>query len=94
MRAMQIVDTRLALSRPPLERMALIHGELLAGKYPNSQTLAQMLEVSPKSIQRDIDFMRDRLRLPIEYDPRAWGFYYTTQMGPATPAFVLTRMPR
>ena len=34
-------------------------------------------EVSTKTIQRDNDFMRDRLGLPIEYDQLHFGFVYT-----------------
>ncbi|MEO5720170.1 MAG: WYL domain-containing transcriptional regulator [Chthoniobacterales bacterium] len=64
-------------SRPPLERMMRIHGQLKAGDYPNCRKIADALEVSSKTIQRDIDFMRDRLGLPIAYDPLRVGFYYT-----------------
>jgi proteasome accessory factor B len=39
--------------------------------------LADELEVSTKTIQRDIDFMRDQLGLPIEYDQLHFGFIYT-----------------
>jgi proteasome accessory factor B len=65
------------LSRPPLERMMRIHGQLKAGDFPNCRKIADDLEVSSKTIQRDIDFMRDRLGLPIDYDPLRFGFYYT-----------------
>lgn len=65
------------LSRPPLERMMQIHAELKSGRFPNCRKLADALEVSSKTIQRDIDFMRDRLALPIDYDPLRFGFYYT-----------------
>ncbi len=64
-------------SRPPLERMMRLHERLKAGVYPNCRKLASELEVSAKTIQRDIDFMRDRLGLPIEYDQIQFGFYYT-----------------
>jgi proteasome accessory factor B len=64
-------------SRPPLERMMAIHARLKAGRFPNCRKIAEELEVSPKTIQRDIDFMRYRLALPIEYDPLRFGFYYT-----------------
>jgi proteasome accessory factor B len=64
-------------SRPPLERMMSIHARLKAGRFPNCRKIAEELEVSPKTIQRDIDFMRYRLALPIEYDPLRFGFYYT-----------------
>ena len=91
MKAVQIVDSRLAATRPPIERMARIMAEIQAGIYPNAQKLAEKLEVSAKTVQRDIEFLRDRLRAPIEYDARRWGFYFTHTLGPAQPAFVLTR---
>lgn len=64
-------------SRPPLERMMRMHARLKAGRYPNCRKLADELEVSSKTVQRDIDFMRYRLGLPIEYDQLHFGFYYT-----------------
>lgn len=64
-------------SRPPLERMMRIHQEIQTGDYPNATSLARELEVSSKSIHRDIEFMRDRLELPLEYDIAHHGYYYT-----------------
>lgn len=58
-------------------RMMRLHEEIAQGNYPNCSKLARDLEVAPKTIQRDIDFMRDQLGLPIEYDERSYGFYYT-----------------
>ena len=55
-------------SRPPLARMLQLHQQLQAGSFPNCRKLADELEVSTKTIQRDIDFMRDQLGMPIEYD--------------------------
>ena len=54
-----------------------LHEKLKAGSFPNCRKLADELEVSTKTIQRDIDFMRDRLNLPIEYDQLHFGFVYT-----------------
>lgn len=54
-----------------------LHAALKAGSFPNCRKLAKELEVSAKTIQRDIDFMRDRLNLPIEYDQLHFGFTYT-----------------
>ncbi len=68
------------LSRPPLERMMRIHQAVQSGKHPNATTLATELEVSTKSIQRDIEFMRDRMGLPIEYDGSRWGYHYTEEV--------------
>ena len=71
---------RLLLSRPPLERMLRIHQAIHSGKYPNATTLAGELEVSTKSIYRDIEFMRDRLELPLEYNGPRFGYFYTQEV--------------
>jgi len=64
-------------SRPPLERMMRLHAALKARHFPNCQKIAAQFEVSAKTIQRDIDFMRYRLGLPIDYHPREFGFFYS-----------------
>ncbi len=71
---------RLPLSRPPLERMLRIHQAIQSGKFPNASTLGRELEVSTKSIHRDLEFMRDRLELPLEYDGQRYGYYYTQEV--------------
>jgi hypothetical protein len=65
------------LSRPPLERMLRIHEELRRGALVNCTKLVESLEVSRKTVVRDIAFMRDRLDLPIEFDPRLNAYRYT-----------------
>lgn len=65
------------VSRPPMERMWRIHQELARGEFPNCRRLAESLEVSSKTVMRDIDFMRDRLGLPLAYDAVRHGFHYT-----------------
>jgi len=64
-------------SRPPLERMMRLHAALKGRHFPNCQKIATELEVSAKTIQRDIDFMRYRLGLPIDYHPQEFGFFYS-----------------
>jgi predicted DNA-binding transcriptional regulator YafY len=66
-----------ALTRPPMERMWRIHQILVGGSYPNCTGLSEELEVSAKTVMRDIEFMRDRLGLPLEYDAVKHGFRYT-----------------
>jgi predicted DNA-binding transcriptional regulator YafY len=56
--------------------MVHIHNAIHAGKFPNASTLARDLEVSVRSIGRDIEFMRDRMSLPIRYDDVRHGFFY------------------
>jgi predicted DNA-binding transcriptional regulator YafY len=60
--------------------MLRIHQALKAGGFPNATKLAAELEVSTKSVHRDIEFMRDRLRLPIAYNFSRYGFYYTEEV--------------
>ncbi len=60
--------------------MLRIHQSLQSDKFPNATKLARELEVSTKSIQRDLDFMRDRLELPIEYHPKKFGYHYTAEV--------------
>lgn len=79
----------LPYARPPLERMMRIHQAIQAGKYPNATTLAREIEVTTKTIHRDIDFMRDRMNLPIEYEAYRRGYYYTGEVG-AFPTMQIT----
>jgi predicted DNA-binding transcriptional regulator YafY len=60
--------------------MLRIHQALHSGSYPNATTLAHELEVSAKSIHRDLEFMRDRLELPIQYDGSRFGYFYTEKV--------------
>ncbi|MBC2605636.1 helix-turn-helix transcriptional regulator [Pelagicoccus albus] len=68
------------LKRPAIERMLRIHNELKANSYPNCTSLSKQMEVSTKTISRDIDFMRDRMLLPVDYDAIQHGFYYTREV--------------
>lgn len=64
-------------TRPPWERMMHIHQALQAGRFPNCTRLAAELEVVPRTVKRDVDFMKCRLKLPIAYDSRRPGYHYT-----------------
>ncbi len=57
--------------------MLRIHQHLIDEKYPNCSKLGKSLEVSSKTIQRDLDYMRDQLNLPIDYENSRHGYYYT-----------------
>ena len=76
-------------SRPPLERMLRIHQVLQAGGFPNASKLAREIEVATKTIHRDIEFMRDRLNLPIEFNPGKNGYFYTGEVS-AFPTMQIT----
>jgi proteasome accessory factor B len=57
--------------------MLQVHQAIQSGGYPSATTLASQLEVCTKSIYRDLEFMRDRLQLPIQYDDKRFGYFYT-----------------
>jgi proteasome accessory factor B len=68
-------------TRRPFERMHKIHLAISDGRLPNCSSLAEELEVTPKTIQRDITFMRDSFRLPLVYDKQRHGFIYEDEVG-------------
>ena len=72
-----------------MERMLRIHQAVQSGKHPNAVTLAQELEVSTKSIHRDLEFMRDRLELPLEFSALHHGYHYTEEVN-AFPTLQIT----
>lgn len=60
--------------------MLHIHRAIKSGAFPNAASLARELEVSTKSVHRDLEFMRNRLGLPIEYDASRFGFWYSEEV--------------
>lgn len=61
-----------------------IHEQLQDGRVTNCSKLARELEVSTKTIMRDLAFMRDQLNLPVDYDPQiyAWRYSYPVKSFP------------
>ncbi|MCU0795858.1 MAG: WYL domain-containing protein [Akkermansiaceae bacterium] len=70
-------DANSRATRRPFERMHRIHKAILSGGLPNCTSLAAELEVTPKTVMRDITFMRDNFRLPLEYDGTRHGYFYS-----------------
>ena len=59
-----------------VERLMGIHEWLQKNGYPNNALIAERFEVSRKTAQRDIEFLRDRMNAPIEYSARHRGYFY------------------
>jgi predicted DNA-binding transcriptional regulator YafY len=68
---------RLGASRAAIERMHRIHQLLQNKEYPNCTKLAKEFEVSKRTMKRDIEFMKDQMRLPIGFDTGQNGYFYT-----------------
>ncbi len=60
-----------------LTRILRIDRELRSGQQVTCARLAAELEVDARTVRRDIDFMRDQQRAPIEFDSRANSYRYT-----------------
>lgn len=58
------------------QRFLWFHNKIKEGKYPNTRTLAENFEITRKTAQRDVEFMRDRLDAPLVYVPEQRGYAY------------------
>lgn len=63
-------------TRAALYRITQIHEALRDNRYPTARSLAAKMQVSPRSILRDIEYMRDVLGAKITYDSGKHGYYY------------------
>ncbi|MFH1674302.1 MAG: hypothetical protein ABIF87_12875 [Pseudomonadota bacterium] len=59
------------------ERYFWFHSEIKADRYPNARILSEEFEVSQKTAQLDVEFMRDRMSAPLEYSYKNKGYFYT-----------------
>ncbi len=65
--------------KPQHSRLLFIDRKIGEGKYPNCSSLAEEWEVSSKTIQRDLEYMRYQLDAPLEYSARHRGYCYTEE---------------
>jgi predicted DNA-binding transcriptional regulator YafY len=72
--------SRMSLPKVALPRIYRIDAEIASGKYPNSKYLAKKYQTSVSTISRDIEFMKNTLGAPIEYNPYYRGYYYTEKL--------------
>jgi proteasome accessory factor B len=63
--------------KPQYRRLLFIDRKIREGSCPNCFSLGQEWEVSYKTIQRDIDYLKYELDAPIDYDPVKRGFFYS-----------------
>ncbi|WP_017303321.1 helix-turn-helix transcriptional regulator [Spirulina subsalsa] len=59
-----------------LERLLELDHLIRSSQRPTSQTLADCLEVSDRTIRNDLAFLRDRLSAPLKYS-KTQGWHYT-----------------
>lgn len=69
-------ETLTPISRTTFFRIYTIDKLIRSGTYPNVPQLAEKIEVKPRTIERDIEYMRDLLGAPIKYCYKNKGYYY------------------
>ena len=60
-------------------RLLKIDEMIRAKRFPTVRSLAKEFEVSKRTVERDIEFLRDRYEAPIEYDHSKCGYVYTQE---------------
>lgn len=65
-------------ARPPLRRLLGLDRLIRAGRYPNSSSVAAELEVYPRTVLRDLEFLRDSLGAPLAFCRKRNGYFCTT----------------
>jgi len=66
-------------------RLCFIDQIIRSGDYPSKKRLAKELEVSVRTIYRDLEYLENSLGAPLDYDSQKKGYYYkeTTWRMPA-----------
>ncbi|MDD5456764.1 MAG: WYL domain-containing protein [Candidatus Margulisbacteria bacterium] len=64
------------LDRHVLIRFIQIDRIIREGKYPNAVSLAKKFELSPRTMQRDIETLKNFLHADIQFDRTKNGYYY------------------
>ncbi len=76
------------LNRNAMIRIFTIHNFIENSQYPNIQSLAEQLEVNARTVERDIEQLRDFFNAPLVYDRLHKGYYYEEKF--ALPPFQFT----
>lgn len=66
-----------AAKRPLLRRVLIYDQELRNGTFPTVERLARLTESNPKTVRRDLAYLRDHFGAPVAYDREHNGWHYT-----------------
>jgi len=70
-------DTPTGPNRPQHERIHVILRMIHDRSLPNATDFMEELEVTRRTIMRDLDYLRDRMKMPIDYDKKERGYYFS-----------------
>ncbi len=62
--------------RNTVARVRYIHVQVRSGKYPTCESIAERFGVSTRTIERDLEAMRNTMDLPLKFSPERKGYYY------------------
>jgi len=68
-------------TQPQLTRLHGLVQRIQRGDYPSAKRLAEEWEKNWSTIIRDLNFIRDVWKMPLAYDPKRYGFYFTEPVG-------------
>ena len=85
-----VEPTRQLATRPPLRRLMWAIARLRSGRPIKATDVAAEFEVNVRTAYRDLDFLRDEWRVPLEFD-RAKGSYLLTEPMTALPPVTLSQ---
>lgn len=63
--------------RNTLRRVYQIDSLIRSGRYPNVPELAQRLEISTRTVEKDIEYLKNYFFAPLQYSHKMRGYFYT-----------------
>lgn len=85
-----VVPFRAPRNKHPMLRLLWFDQQLRAQKFPTARQFAERFEVTARTAYRDVEYFKEQLRLPISYDPKRGGYYYSEANVPVSPVFSIT----
>ena len=65
------------MKKSQMARIVEFDRQLRQGRYPNRSNFGVDYGVSARTVARDVEYLRDRLEAPLEYDADRRGYYYS-----------------
>lgn len=79
---------RFRLDRGLLRRTVWAFGQLRAGRPLKATDVARTFEVSTRTVYRDLDYLRDDMRVPVAFDPRKRTYFLTEPTAALVPVTI------
>jgi predicted DNA-binding transcriptional regulator YafY len=68
---------KLAEEKVRINRILMIDETIRSSSFPSVEKLAKEAEVNKRTIERDIEYLRDMYEAPIEYNRQKRGYFYS-----------------